>query len=135
MPENWVFMINERLPVRVCTSGACNLQITGRRKATRTQPGVPVGIGLRQSPSGQSRRKRKGPRRAADRLKTLSSLLNVSQHFVQPNNVGSEILAVRALILIRAARLKLVVSAVAIVVVDELYVVGRLREHVIRWPR
>jgi hypothetical protein len=41
------------------------------------------------------------------------------------------VLAVRGLVLVRAARLKLVVSAIAVAIVGELNVTDGLREHVV----
>ena len=69
-----------------------------------------------------------------NRLEEEHELFDVSQRCVEPNNVGSEILAIRAHVLVRAARLKLVVSAIAVIVVDEPDIIDGLREHIVRWP-
>jgi len=57
-------------------------------------------------------------------------LFDVSQRLVEAHNVGPEILAVCALVLVRAVRLKLVVSAISVVEVDELDLIDAGGEHV-----
>src|ERR1039458_574222 len=84
--------------------------------------------------------KREGPRRTADpiawklKIRRGCTSFDVSQRCVEPNDIGPEIPAIRALVLIRAVRLKRVVPAIAVVVFDETDIVDGLREHVARWP-
>src|SRR5208283_338859 len=70
------------------------------------------------------------------KLKSVETerLFDVCQRCVQPNNVSSEILAVRGLVLVRTGRLKLVVSAIAVVKVEKHDVVDGCWEQVVRWP-
>src|SRR6267154_2873642 len=64
----------------------------------------------------------------------LEELFDVSQRCIQPNDIGAKILAVGTHTLINAARLERVVSAIAIVVVDEAGVIGGLWEQVSSRP-
>src|SRR6267154_3872842 len=64
----------------------------------------------------------------------VKELFDVSQRCIQPNDIGAKILAVGTLILVGAGRRKRVVSAIAIVVVDEAGVIGGLREDVAGRP-
>lgn len=82
---------------------------------------------------------RKGPRQAADLniriiLGTYSTPARAWFRQVQTHNVGVEILAIRALALVRAARLELVVSAASVIVLTESDVIRVRREQIARRP-
>src|SRR5207302_2300477 len=91
--------------------------------------------------SGDRRKKRRsavnrGPRLAWNALQSFEAeeLFDVRQRCVEPHYVGPEIPAVGGLVPVRAARMKLVVSAIAVVVVHELNIIDGWREHVVGWP-
>ena len=64
----------------------------------------------------------------------LETLFDACQRFIEPNNVGPEILAIGAHVFVRAVRQKLVVPAIAVVEVGEPHIIDGLREHVVHWP-
>ena len=61
-------------------------------------------------------------------------LLDVSQCIVEADNIGSEILTIRALVLIGTGCLEFVVSAIAVVKVDELNIRDCFREQIVLGP-
>lgn len=61
-------------------------------------------------------------------------LLDICECLVQADDIGAEILAVRALALVRAARLQFVIAPIAVVKVYEPDIVDGLREHIVSWP-
>src|SRR5580692_8956255 len=83
----------------------------------------------------------KGPRLAADLIiksnlyrNQTRKLLDSLERRVEPNDVGPEIFAVGAHVLVRAARLELVVPSVTVVVLNESDAIHIRHEVVDRWP-